>query len=235
LAIALRVSDDDLLPWLTAHPLASEVTPRRLQRIAAVVSGRLSSVTVVLENLSDPHNASAVLRTAEGFGLDAMHVVEQPNAWAVNRAITKGADRWVEVVRHRELSRCMGELSARGYHLCAADVGPGCVPLDELPVGGNVAIVFGSEHAGLSKRALQWAQTRFTIPMNGFVESFNVSVSAAITLYDVARRRRAHLGGAGDLSRDELRVRADAYLRRSVKNEALILRAFEDAKRDGRG
>ncbi len=227
------MSDDDLLTWLRAHPLAREVTPRRLQRIAAVVTGRLSSVTVVLENLSDPHNASAVLRTAEGFGVDAMHVVEQPNSWQVNRAITKGADRWVQVVRHRELSRCMGELSARGYHLCAADVGEGCVPLDQIPVLGNVAIVFGSEHAGLSKRALQWAQTRFTIPMNGFVESFNVSVSAAVTLYDVARRRRAHLGVPGDLSPAEARARADAFLRRSVKNEALILRTLQDAAKRG--
>ena len=206
----------DLLATLQSHPLAGEVTPRRLQRIAAVVGSRLASVTVVLENVHDPHNASAVVRTAEGFGLDAVHLVEQPNRWEKNRAITKGADRWVEIVRHRELTKCIGSLS--GFRVCAADVGEGCVPLHAIPVDRPVALVFGSEHAGLSKRALGWAETRFTIPMQGFVESFNVSVSAAITLYDVTRRRRLLLGADGDLSADDRAARADGYLRRSVKH-----------------
>jgi tRNA (guanosine-2'-O-)-methyltransferase len=209
---------------LRAHPLAAEVTERRLLRIATVVSHRLASVTVVMENVHDPHNASAVVRTAEGFCLDAIHVVEQPNAWQRNRAITKGADRWIEVVKHRELTRCIGDLTTRGFRICAADVGAGCVPLHEIPVDRPVALVFGSEHAGLSKRALAWAETRFTIPMHGFVESFNVSVSAAITVYDVARRRRLAIGSIGDLPPDVQAERADQYLRRSVKNADAVLR-----------
>jgi tRNA (guanosine-2'-O-)-methyltransferase len=207
---------------LAAHPLACEVTPRRLLRIAEVLAARLASVTVVMENVSDPHNASAVVRTAEGFGLDAIHVVEQPNPYEKNRSITRGADRWISVHRHKGLARCLGDLSAQGFTLYAADVGTGCVPLDEIPVTGPVALVFGSEHAGLSKRALSLTDARFTVPMQGFVESFNVSVSAAVALYDVSRRRRLLLQRTGDLGDDVLDARGDVFLRRSIKNEALI-------------
>ncbi|MCC7071387.1 MAG: RNA methyltransferase [Deltaproteobacteria bacterium] len=207
------------------HPLASELTPRRLARVLAVLERRLGSVTVVMENLSDPHNVSAVLRTAEGLGLSELHVVEQPNKWEKNKAISKGAERWIEIVRHQGLARCLGDLSARGFSLFAADVGAGCVPVDEVPVEGPVALVFGSEHAGLSKRALSLTDARFTVPMAGMVESFNVSVSAALALWDLSSRRRralARSGERGDLDDATLEDRADLYLRRAVKNAELI-------------
>ncbi len=207
------------------HPLARELTARRLARVLAVLERRLGSVTVVMENLSDPHNVSAVLRTAEGLGLSELHVVEQPNKWEKNKAISKGAERWIEIVRHQGLARCLGDLSARGFSLFAADVGPGCVPVDEVPVDGNVALVFGSEHAGLSKRALTLTDARFTVPMAGMVESFNVSVSAALALWDVSSRRRRVLARAsakGDLDDATLADRADLYLRRAVKSAELI-------------
>ncbi|OGQ23980.1 MAG: hypothetical protein A2138_11875 [Deltaproteobacteria bacterium RBG_16_71_12] len=223
-----------------AHALARELTPRRLARVLDVLERRLASVTVVMENLSDPHNVSAVLRTAEGLGLSELHVVEQPNKWEKNKAISKGAERWIEVVRHQGLARCLGDLSAQGFSLWAADVGPGCVPVDELPVDGKVALVFGSEHAGLSKRALSLTDARFTIPMAGFVESFNVSVSAALALWDVTSRRRrvlASVGERGDLDAAALADRADLYLRRAVKNVELIRQLEErgDLPRRDRG
>lgn len=214
-----------LQAYLAAHPLASEVTPRRLARVLDVLERRLGSVTTVMENLSDPHNVSAVLRTGEGLGLSELHVVEQPNKWEKNKQISMGAERWIEVVRYDGLARCLGHLSAQGFSLWAADVGPGCVPVDELPVEGKVALVFGSEHSGLSKRALSLTDGRFTIPMSGMVESFNVSVSAALALYDVATRRRHLLtarGERGDLDDAALLERADLYLRRAVRNAELI-------------
>ena len=214
-----------LQAYVDAHPLLRELTARRAARVVEVLERRLRSVTLVMENLSDPHNVSAVLRTAEGLGVSDIHVVEQPNKWEKNSQIAMGADRWIEVVRHQGLARCLGDLSAQGYALWAADVGPGCVPLDELPVDGKVALVFGSEHAGLSKRALALTDARFTIPITGFVESFNVSVSAALALWDVTSRRRRLLaasGVRGDLEDDALFDRADLYLRRAVRNAELI-------------
>ena len=215
-----------LRAFVDAHPLAAELTPRRLSRVVEVLERRLGSVTLVMENLSDPHNVSAVLRTAEGLGLSELHVVEQPNRWEKNKQISMGAERWIEVVRHQGLARCAGDLAARGFSLWCADVGEGCVPVDEVPIEGKVALVFGSEHAGLSKRALSLADGRFTIPMAGFVESFNVSVSAALAIYDVATRRRHHLARVGrergDLDDAALLDRADLYLRRAVRNVELI-------------
>lgn len=213
---------DRLDAFLATHPLVGELTPRRVQRIVDAVLRRVASVTVVMENLADPHNVSAVLRTAEGLGLDAIHVVEQPNKWEKNGAITRGADRWIEVVRHQGLSRCLGDLSARGFQLFAADVGPGCVPVHEIDVDKPVALVFGSEREGLSRRALALTDERFTVPMFGFVESFNVSVSAALALYDVSSRRRTRLPDLGDLGDAALLERADRYLRRAVRSPEII-------------
>ena len=202
---------------LEEHPLAEQLTERRKDRIVQVVERRLASVTVVMENLYDPHNVSAVVRTAEGFGLDAVHVVEQPNRYTRNPAILRGADRWVRIARHRGLTGCLSELMADGFLLCAADVGPGAVPLEEVPVDRPLAVIMGSEHDGLTKAAKSMADVRFWVPMSGFTESFNVSVSCALALFDLTRRRRAHLGTSGDLSYAESEARALDWLERSAR------------------
>ena len=212
-----------LLEWMAAHPLGAHVSARRRARMAAVLARRLTSVSVVAENLYDPHNVSAIVRTAEGFGLDRLHVVEQPNPWRKNPAILRGADRWVSIVRHRGLTRCLSDLMADGFLLCVADVGAGCVPVDEIPVDQKVAIVLGSERDGLSARAKRLADVRFTVPMAGFTESFNVSVSAAVTLFSVTSRRRAILPGEGELSFEEQCARAARWMHQSVRNADEIL------------
>lgn len=215
-ASPLDAEGERLYARLLEDPRAEHVTDRRLRRIVEVAQRRLGTVTVVLENLFDPHNASAVVRTAEGFGLDAVHVVEQPNRFQPARAIVRGADRWLQIRKHKGLAACIGGLEARGFLVCAADVGEGCVRLEDIPVDRPVALVFGSEHDGLSKRAKGLCEARFTIPMAGFTGSFNVSVSAAIAVHDVARRRRALLGGSGDLTEEERLARVEAWLEKSA-------------------
>jgi tRNA (guanosine-2'-O-)-methyltransferase len=207
---------------LRAHPLAALLTQRRIERMVDVLALRLTSVTMVLENLYDPHNVCAVVRSAEGFGLDRVHVVEQPNKFLKNHSILRGSDRWVHVEKHKELSRTVLALQTRGFVTAIADVGRGCVPVHELPVDGKLAIVMGSEHEGLSRRARSLADVRFTIPMQGFTESFNVSVSAAITLFDVTRRRRDALGGRGELTIDEQVERGIVWMQKSVKHAAIV-------------
>lgn len=202
---------------LEEHPLAEQLTERRKERIVEVVEQRLASVTVVMENLADPHNVSAVVRTAEGFGLDAVHVVEQPNKYVRSPAIVRGADRWVRVERHRGLNRCLSDLMAAGFTLCAADVGPGAVPIEEVPVGRPLAVIMGSEREGLTKSAKSIADVRFWVPMSGFTESFNVSVSCALALFDLTRRRRQFLGIKGDLSYAESEARALDWLEKAAR------------------
>lgn len=202
---------------LEEHPLAEQLTERRKDRIVEVAERRLRSVTVVMENLYDAHNVSAVVRTAEGVGLDAVHVVEQPNKYVRSPAILRGADRWVRLERHRGLNRCLSDLMAAGFRLCAADVGPGAVPLDEVPVDRPLAVIMGSERDGLTKAAKSIADVRFWVPMSGFTDSFNVSVSCALALFDLTRRRRQFLGTGGDLPYDESEARALDWLERAAR------------------
>ena len=200
------------------------LTPHRLQRVIDVAAGRLQGISVVMENIADTHNASAVLRTCEGLGIDTLHVVEQPNKWEKNKAIARSADDWITVRKHQGLARCLGDLSGEGFTLYAADVGPGCVSVSDIDVSGRVCLVFGSEHSGLSKRAKALTDQRFTVPMHGMVESFNVSVSAAVALWELTSRRRRWLGSAGDLDIEEASARALRYLKRALKNPELVAR-----------
>ncbi len=205
-----------------ARALMGELTEHRKRRVVDVAAGRLAGITVVMENIVDAHNASAVLRSCEGLGVDALHVVEQPNKWEKNKAIARSADDWITVHKHQGLAKCLGDLSAKGFVLYAADVGTGCVPVDAIDVSVPVALVFGSEHSGLSKRAKALTDQRFTIPMRGMVESFNVSVSAAVALWEVTSRRRRLLGSAGDLDLPTQTERAMRYLRRAIKSPELV-------------
>lgn len=198
---------------VAANPLHQELSPRRLERSLAVVLRRLQSVTIVLENLWDPHNVSAVVRTAEGLGLDQVHVVEEPHRYRRHPSILHGADRWLEIVRQPDLATALAELRQRGFLTCAADLGPGCVELGELPCEQPVALVLGSEKDGLTQAAKTAADLRFTIPMSGFTGSFNVSVSAAIALWELTSRRRRFLGRAGDLDVEEMTERVYRWLR----------------------
>lgn len=223
---ASRVTAASLRALLESQPLTAalinELSPHRCQRVIDVAAGRLKGITVVMENLVDNHNASAVLRTCEGLGVDTLHVVEQPNRWEKNKAIARSADDWVTIQKHQGLARCLGDLGAAGFDLYAADVGQGCIPLGEIDVSRPVALVFGSEHSGLSKRALALTDHRFTIPMHGMVESFNVSVSAAVALWDITSRRRKAVGNETDLDEDEVYERALRYLKRAVKSKAIV-------------
>ena len=212
--------DPDAISTLRAaladHVLRHEVTVDRFERMLSVASSRLRSVTVVLESLWDPHNVSAVIRSAEGIGIDEAHVVEQPHRFRTNRGVARGADRWLRIHRHADIGACFEHLRTRGFRTCAADVGAGCRPLPELPLDRPIAIVLGSEKEGLTTEARSLAELRFTIPMHGMTASFNVSVSAAITLWDLCRRRREMLAGDGDLTLDEQIARVGAWLARQA-------------------
>lgn len=180
--------------------------------MAEVASRRLQSVTLVAESLWDSHNLAAVVRSAEALGLDEVHVVEQPNRYRRHAGILHGADRWIRLRLHGELGDCLAELRKRGFLLCAADVGSDCVPLPDIPVSGPVAIILGTEKAGLTEQARELADLRFRIPMSGFTSSFNVSVSGALALYDLTGRRRRHLGAPGDLDLEAAVERAWSWI-----------------------
>ena len=200
----------------------------RRHRLEGVLRHRLVSVTVVLENLLDPHNGAAALRTCEAMGLTDVHVVEEREGFRASHRVCKRADKWINVHHHPTAAACLDTLAEWGFSCFAAlppelgrAAGPGKWPAVDRPV----ALVFGNEHYGLSEAAVQRCRGRFAIPMMGFMESLNLSVSVAISLAEITRRRREHLGRPGDLPAHALqRMRAGYYARAVAHAAEVVLR-----------
>lgn len=168
--------------------LRQHVSAARLAKIESVVAQRTRWPLLVLENAVDPHNVAACLRTAEGLGLSCVHVIERHQAARINDKVTRDADKWLDVRRFASPQACVAELAADGATLIAADLSPGAEPLDkvlrDLSVANvrRLAVAMGHEHSGISPLLRRAAHRRFVLPMAGFVQSFNLSVSAAMTL-----------------------------------------------------
>jgi len=197
------------------------LTERRIARIDAVVAARVHGVTVVLEAVHDPHNLAAVLRTAEGLGLTEVHAIAASGGFRPNSAVTQGSDKWIDLHLHRDPEACADALDAAGFVLVGSELSERARPIHALPFDRRVALVFGNEHAGLSRAMAARCADSFHIPMAGFSQSFNVSVAVGIALSQAMEwRRQRDLGG--DLSADEqAALRAHFYrLATHVKWEA---------------
>ncbi|HSH69447.1 MAG TPA: RNA methyltransferase [Deferrisomatales bacterium] len=204
--------------------LREALRPERWQRLQQVLDSRLGAVRVVVENVHDPHNLSAVLRSAEALGVQHVHVVEAASGFGISRRITRGAHKWLTVHRHQEFGECAGELRDAGFRLYAAMLQPGAVPLDAVPVGDPVALVLGNEHAGVSAEAVEGCDGCYTIPMTGFVQSFNISVAAAVSLYSVTTRARALRADGGRLSEPERQAVLESWLPKSLRCGRRVVR-----------
>ena len=173
------------------------VTNRRKKRIEQVLQNRTRHLTVVLEEIYQPHNTSAVLRSCECFGVQDAHIIESRNTCKINPEVDVGASRWLTLIRYGEPGAdnarvCMAALRARGYRLVATTPDRGAGSLEDLEVESKTALVFGAEETGLTRSILEEADEVAKVPMYGFTESFNVSVSAALMLRElVAKVRRS--------------------------------------------
>ena len=205
LSIVRRLTVDqrqDLLTRLTAM-----VLPRRLARMDEILARRTRRLCVLFEDVYHPHNASAVIRTTECFGVQDVHVVEREYRFRPSKDVVRGAGRWVTLHRHRELADALADLRHRGYRVAATSARPGSVELDDAPLDRPLALCFGTEEIGLSEDALAAADLHLHVPMVGFTESLNVSVTAALCLRELTRRvRQAHGWQLTTDERDELRL-----------------------------
>jgi tRNA (guanosine-2'-O-)-methyltransferase len=187
------------------------VTPKRFDRFQKVIAQRTRSVVPVLEGFADPHNMSAVLRSADAFGLQELHVVETEQAFVASRNVAKGAERWLDVHKHKQPEACIEALKERGYKILVASMAGELRP-EAIRKRKRVALVFGNEHHGASEYMKSQADGTFAIPMVGFVESLNVSVATAIALYESRGDREGgplpHEVGAGRRARDPRAPRA---------------------------
>jgi tRNA (guanosine-2'-O-)-methyltransferase len=150
----------------------------------AIAAERTKHLTVVLENIHQEHNASAVMRSCDCFGIQDLHVIEKNNQYKVQRDIALGAGRWVDLYNFDKGENpsldCIKKLKEKGYKIVATTPHTNDVTINELDLSQPIALVFGTEHTGISAEIIAEADEFVKIPMYGFSESFNISVSVAI-------------------------------------------------------
>ena len=171
-------------------------TPERLARMRAVLERRQPDLRVVIEHIRDPHNASAILRTCDALGIHTVHLLytDQPSP-EISRTVSSSSHQWLDIRRHSDPRELVDSLHAEGIPLYVTRRDEGARALGEVDFTGPAAVVFGNEHRGCSDEVAAVADGAIWIPMVGMVESFNVSVSAAIVLSE-AYRQRASAGMA---------------------------------------
>lgn len=168
------------------------VTERRLERIRRVLSRRQKDLSLILANIHDSHNVSAVFRSCDAFGVPEVHLYYTRTAFPVlGRKTSASAGKWVERHRHMDAALMVGGFRERGYQLIATGFTEKAKPLIEYDLTRPTAIIFGNEHSGVDPELRALVPDEAFIPMQGMVQSLNVSVAAAVTLYEAWRQRQA--------------------------------------------
>lgn len=166
------------------------VSERRVARLRSAVEHRQPDLHLVLEDVHDPHNVSAVLRTCDAVGVGTVHMVYVTEEYPkLGKKSSASAWKWTDFVRHESIEQCYKWLRERGVKIIATDLAERAVGLYDLDLAGPVALVFGNEHKGVSPEASKLADANLMIPMVGMVQSLNISVACAVTLYETMRQR----------------------------------------------
>ena len=210
--------------------LSGFVTPERFSLFNKILSQRTNYLTVVLEDIFQSQNASAVLRTADCFGVQTVHVIEDKNLFHVNPNVVRGASNWLTIERYNQEENntiaALRKLKSQGYRIIAASPHEHDVNLEDVDLEkGKAAFLFGTERPGLTEWAKSEADEFMKIPMVGFTESLNVSVSVAVTIHHLTHRLRnsAINWQLSNQEKDELMLE---WLRLSIKRVDLIEKKF---------
>lgn len=170
--------------------LSPKLTEQRRQRMLRTATQRTRHVRMVLQDVFDPHNVGACMRSAEAFGILCADQINLYQKFGKASTVSRGAEQWLELRRFNDFHYYIEQIKARGFKFAAAYPSADCMPLEALPLDAPLAIVFGNEKRGLHKAWTEHVDYRFTIPMFGMVESFNISVSVALTLHSLSQRLR---------------------------------------------
>jgi tRNA (guanosine-2'-O-)-methyltransferase len=165
-------------------------THKRLKKMLWVLKNRQRNLTVILENIHDPHNVSAIFRTCEAVGIDKIHLLYTIESFPrIGKKSSGSAKKWIEIVKHKNHFSLSDVLKADGFKILATHLSHSTKSLYELDLTHPTAILFGNEHRGVSEEVLQIVDGVIYIPMFGMVESLNVSVAAAVVLFEACRQR----------------------------------------------
>ncbi|MCX6282044.1 MAG: RNA methyltransferase [Bacteroidetes bacterium] len=205
------------------------ITQERKARFSEIISLRTRHITIILEDIYQPHNASAVLRSCDCFGIQDVHIIENRNKYEVNPDVALGSAKWLTLYKYNKTASntaaCIMSMKDKGYRIVATSPHKNDYTPSSLPVEGKFALLFGTELQGLSEEAISLSDEFLRIPMFGFTESLNISVSAAILLNTLSSRLR-NSGVAWPLDEDQ---KIDVLLRwnaATVHSSDAIIRDF---------
>lgn len=213
-----------LIPYLTTF-----ITPERNERMLSVLDNRTRFFTVVLEDLFQTQNISAVMRTCECYGVQDVHIIEKENEFMIHKAISMGANKWLSLHNYKNepgnVAQCIGNLKAQGYTIIATLPAEDSLFMDHLPIDEKAAFLFGTELTGLSDEAVALCDKSVKIPMYGFTESFNISNSVAILVSHIIERLH-HSSVQWQLSENEKQELYYEWLCKSVRSVDWIIEDF---------
>ena len=193
---------EDLCPSAIWHTLKGRLTEVRRQRLESAASGRTNYLRLVVQDVHQPHNISACLRSAEAFGIGNIDIVTLGRPSKVS-SVARGVGDWLTINRYETVQSCAENLRTKGFKIAAGLPRAEATTLAQVPVDEPLAVVFGNEHAGIDSSWHELIDYPFTIPMSGLVESLNISVSAAISLYNLTERCKATVGSSYFLTKIE--------------------------------
>ncbi|VXB96181.1 tRNA (guanosine(18)-2'-O)-methyltransferase [Flavobacterium sp. 9AF] len=203
------------------------ISENRKQRFIEILKYRTRHFTVAMEDVYQLHNTSAVMRSCEVFGIQELHVIEQRFGKRIDKEIAMGAQKWVDVNRFSTIHSCIHNLKEKGYQIIAATPHNDSCLLHDFDITKKSAVFFGTERAGLSEEVIKEADGFLKIPMVGFTESLNISVSAAIIIQDITNRLR-NSNIDWKLTEMEILEKRLDWTRKSIKDIEFIENKFYD-------
>ncbi|MBT8280902.1 MAG: RNA methyltransferase [Muriicola sp.] len=216
------MEDPKLLNYLETF-----VSAKRLQRFEEVLHWRTRYLTVVMEDVYHQHNASAVIRSADIFGIQDVHLIEDRFSDRLDKKIALGAQKWTNIHKHSSTEECIKSLRGQGFSIIATTSKPEAKTIEQIPIDQKMAFVFGTEKEALSEDALAKADELLHIPMVGFTESLNVSVAVAIVLHQITKKLHSS-GQNWQLSKEEKAVIRADWIKKSIKNIDKIVARFQE-------
>mmetsp|Transcript_15524 Transcript_15524/g.42071 ORF Transcript_15524/g.42071 Transcript_15524/m.42071 type:complete len:308 (-) Transcript_15524:417-1340(-) len=212
---------------LTSREIIELLTPflteKRIQRIEKVVKSRTKNVLPIVEGLYDMGNLAAVCRSADAFGLASVHCIKGNEKYKQSARTSAGADKWLDVRVWDNTAECVEAVKGAGYQLVVTHLTKGSVAIQDIDWTRPTAFVLGNEKMGVSEEAVEAADACAIIEMSGFVESFNISVAAALVMYEARSQRQRKLGYHGDLSPVEAEALKASMMMRTLKQPKMLI------------
>ncbi len=216
--------------------LLTFVSEKRKTRFDEVIAQRTDHLRIVLENVYQGHNASAVLRSCESFGVQHVHFIENRNHLKISEDVAMGSSNWINIHRHNKTPNntldAIRTLKKEGYRIVATTPHKNDCTIDQLPVDKKLALVFGTEIEGISQDVFDQADEFVKIPMFGFTESFNVSVCAALCMYELTTRIRKNIANCTLGDKEKVDVYFD-WVKHSVEHSEALIKDYLEKKQIG--